>query len=102
MVTTQTIRILIVDDHPIVRDGLRSVLSTQRDFDVIGEAGDGHEALQQIQALVPDVVLLDLEMPVLDGVETLTQLSQSMPDVKVRVIIFTVAPTLRFFTIFRE
>ena len=93
MTSTPTIRILITDDHPIVRDGLRSVLSTQRDFEVVGEAGDGYEALQQIQALGPDVLLLDLEMPGLDGVETLIQLDQSMSDAKVRVIIFTAFDT---------
>ena len=68
------IHILLADDHPIVRDGLRAVLETQPDFVVIGEAGSGDEALRQIEALSPDVLLLDLEMPGMDGVAVLQQL----------------------------
>ncbi len=68
------IHILLADDHPIVRDGLRAVLETQPDFVVIGEAGGGDEALRQIEALSPDVLLLDLEMPGMDGVAVLQQL----------------------------
>ncbi len=70
------IRILVVDDHPIVRDGLIAVLTTQPDFDVVGEAGDGQAALRQIEALRPDVLLLDLEMPGLDGVGVLHRLRE--------------------------
>ena len=69
------IRILIADDHPIVRDGLTAVLSTQLDFEIVGAAGDGEETLRQVAALRPDVLLLDLEMPRLDGVETLRRLA---------------------------
>ncbi len=81
------IRILIVDDHPVVRDGLVAILSTQLDFAVVGEAGDGREALAQVAALRPDVILLDLEMPRMDGVETLRRLRQSDADAK--VLVFT-------------
>jgi DNA-binding NarL/FixJ family response regulator len=63
-----TINILIADDHPVVRDGLVAILTTQTDFEVVGEAGNGTEAVAQVQALQPDVLLLDLEMPELDGV----------------------------------
>jgi two-component system, NarL family, response regulator LiaR len=69
------IRILIADDHPIVRDGLTAVLSTQPDFEIVGAAGDGEETLRQVATLRPDVLLLDLEMPRLDGVETLRRLA---------------------------
>lgn len=87
----ETIRILVADDHPVLRDGLTAVLSTQSDFEVIGEAGSGLEAVRKAQELQPDVVLLDLEMPEMDGVEALKQMRGSRPDV--RVIIFTVFDT---------
>lgn len=83
---TAPIRIVIVDDHPLLRDGLIAVLSTQPDFDVIGEAGDGAEAIQQVLALRPDVVLLDLEMPAMDGVQVLTHLRGSCPAIPVIVL----------------
>ena len=85
------IRILIADDHPIVRDGLRAVLSTQPDFAVVGEAENGEQTLQQVAALQPDILLLDLEMPQGNGVETLTRLAQGAATV--RVIIFTAFDT---------
>lgn len=70
------IKLFIADDHPVVRDGLQAILQTQADFMVVGEAGDGHDTVRQIQELEPDVILLDLEMPELDGVETLRVLGQ--------------------------
>ncbi|MGH2657988.1 MAG: response regulator [Actinomycetota bacterium] len=65
---TGTIRILIADDHPVVRDGLTAMLATQDDFDVVGEASDGAEAVALVGRHEPDVVLMDLRMPELDGV----------------------------------
>jgi DNA-binding NarL/FixJ family response regulator len=65
------IRILIADDHPIVRDGLRKLLSLEDDFEIVGEANDGREVLELIQEKEPDIVLLDLRMPNLDGLATL-------------------------------
>lgn len=88
---TTTIRILIVDDHPVVRDGLNAILETQPDFEVVGEAGDGQEAVAQVEKLRPDVVLLDLDMPVLDGLGALRQIMEQHPATK--VIIFTVFDT---------
>lgn len=88
---TETIKILIVDDHPVVRDGLNAILETQPDFEVIGEAGDGQEAVAQVERLRPDVVLLDLDMPGLDGLGALQQIMKQRPDTK--VIIFTVFDT---------
>ncbi|WP_066360849.1 response regulator [Herbidospora mongoliensis] len=68
------IRVLIADDHPIVRQGLRTFLEVQGDIEVVGEAGDGAEAVKLARALSPDVVLLDLKMPVLDGLGALAEL----------------------------
>ncbi len=85
------IRILLADDHPVVRDGLVAILSTQSDFEVVGEAGNGRFAIQLVQELNPDLILLDLEMPEMDGVETLQTLRTANPDV--RVIVFTAFDT---------
>lgn len=82
-----TIRILLADDHPIVREGLRAVLETQPDFKVIAEADNGNDALRLALAQQPDILLLDLEMPVLDGVETIRRLRQEQPHA--RIIVFT-------------
>jgi len=81
------IRILLADDHPIVREGLRAVLETQADFEVIAEAARGDEALRLALALQPDILLLDLEIPILDGVETIRRLRQQQP--AARIIVFT-------------
>lgn len=85
------IHILVADDHPVVRDGLVAILSTQPDFKVVGEAGTGVEAVQKTLASTPDVVLLDLQMPELDGVGVLKQLSAAKAPA--RVIVFTAFDT---------
>ena len=81
------IRILLADDHPILREGLRAVLETQPDFEVIAEAANGLEAMRLAVDLQPDILLLDLEMPLLDGVETIRRLRQQQPHF--RIIVFT-------------
>jgi DNA-binding NarL/FixJ family response regulator len=68
------IRVLIADDHPVVRQGLRVLLSLEDDIEVVGETGDGAEAAELAAALVPDVILLDLKLPVLDGLGVLADL----------------------------
>ncbi len=85
------IRILIADDHPIVRDGLVAILNTQPDFEVIGEAVDGKELVERAAALLPDIVLTDLEMPRLDGVDAIRQIRERLPNT--RVIVLTVFDT---------
>ena len=82
-----TVRIVIADDHPIVRDGLKKLLLLEDDFEVVGEAGDGREVLDKVQALDPDVLLLDLRMPNLDGLSALQALQQS--NKRTRVIVLT-------------
>ena len=78
----QRIRILIADDHPIFRQGLISVFRSQREFTIIGEATDGRQALKLVRDLHPDVLLLDLAMPALTGLETLRELSDSPSPVR--------------------
>jgi len=78
----EAIKILIADDHPVVREGLFAMLSREVDFDVIGEAKDGVEAVNKAKELSPDVVLMDLRMPEMDGVEAMRQIKSEMPDVK--------------------
>ncbi len=86
-----SIRILVADDHPVVRDGLVAMLSTQVDFDVVGQAGDGQQTVTLAHELEPDVILLDLEMPEMDGVEVIRTLRQTCP--VVRVLVFTAFDT---------
>ncbi|QBD80610.1 response regulator transcription factor [Ktedonosporobacter rubrisoli] len=81
------VRIVLADDHPIVREGLRAVLETQPDFEVVAECGNGNEVVQASAKLQPDMILLDLEMPIMDGVETIRHLRKLQ--VVPRVIVFT-------------
>ena len=85
--TKKMVRIVLADDHPIVRDGLKKLLQLEDDFVVVGEAGDGREVLEKVRELDPDVLLLDLRMPNLDGLSTLQALQQT--NKRTRVIILT-------------
>src|ERR1041385_7192591 len=81
------VRIVIADDHPVVRDALKTLLQLEDDFAVVGEAGDGREVLDKVRELEPDVLLLDLRMPNLDGQSTLQALRLS--NRKTRVVVLT-------------
>jgi DNA-binding NarL/FixJ family response regulator len=88
---TDPIRLLIADDHPVVRDGLSGMFAPDPDFEVVGEASDGAEAIRLAQALKPDVILMDLRMPGMDGVAAITEIArQAIP---VRVLVLTTYDT---------
>ncbi|MEU1287497.1 response regulator transcription factor [Kitasatospora sp. NPDC005856] len=84
--STAPVRLLIVDDHPIVRDGLRGAFANSPEFEVVGEAGNGAEALDLVAELKPGLVLMDLRMPVMDGVTAIQRLGESAPEVRVLVL----------------
>jgi DNA-binding NarL/FixJ family response regulator len=83
---TKKIRVLIVDDHAVVRDGIRSVLSLQRDMQVIGEAVNGKEALDKTIELIPDVVVMDIVMPVMNGLDAAREICQKCKSAKVLML----------------
>ncbi len=84
--TQRSIRVMLVDDHGVVREGLRAYLELEPDIEVVGEARDGREAVRRAQELQPDVVLMDLVMPNMDGVEATSQIKQSRPETHVIVL----------------
>lgn len=87
------VRILIVDDHPVVRDGVRGLFAGEDDIEVVGEASDGKEALSKVAALSPDVVLMDLRMPDVDGVRAIQLMADQ--DLEARVLVLTTFDTDR-------
>jgi DNA-binding NarL/FixJ family response regulator len=80
------ITVLLVDDHPIVRDGLRRVLEGQPDMRVIGEAGDGEQAIEQVRLHAPHVVVMDVQMPKLDGIRATRQIHKHFSDVRILIL----------------
>src|SRR5512139_3479156 len=83
---TETIRVLIVDDHTVVRDGLQALLSVEPGMEVVGSAADGIEAVRLAQELNPDVILLDLVMPRMDGVQATIEIKRTNPDARILVL----------------
>ena len=80
------LRLLVADDHPIVRHGLRKIVEAQPDWEIVGEASDGQDAVQQTLRLRPDVAIVDIGMPIVDGIEATRQISQRCPDVQVLIL----------------
>ena len=83
---TKTITVLIVDDHAILRAGLRTLLNLQADIEVVGEAAAGAEALTMVQRLQPDVVLMDICLPDIDGLEVTAKLKKAHPNIRVLIL----------------
>ena len=79
-------RILIADDHAIVREGLRNILGAEPDIEIVGEATDGEEAISKTKEVEPDIVLMDITMPGMNGLEATRQIKQDSPDVKILVL----------------
>ncbi len=82
----EKIRIVVADDHPLIRRGVRAVLAMTENVQVIGEAEDGQQAINLYRLLLPDVLLLDLQMPVVDGLETIEQIREEFPDARILVL----------------
>jgi two-component system, NarL family, response regulator LiaR len=83
---SKSIRVYITDDHQIVRRGIRQLLSTEADIEVVGEASDGKAAVAEVEELKPDIVLMDLVMPVMDGIEAIRQIKAGHPSIQILVL----------------
>jgi DNA-binding NarL/FixJ family response regulator len=81
-----TIKIIIADDHPVIRSGLRALLSSQSDFEIVAEAGNGEEAANSAFTLTPDLVLMDMQMPILDGLGAIKLIRKKMPKANILVL----------------
>lgn len=86
MIQTRSIRIFLADDHIVVRQGLRALLAAEADFEIVGEAGNGLQALDAIKKIKPDVAVLDLKMPELNGLEVTRQLHKHLPEISIVIL----------------
>ncbi len=79
-------RIVIADDHTILREGLRKLLSSHEEFEVVGEAGNGREAIERVEKFKPNLILTDLSMPRMNGMEAIREIKRQFPETKVLVM----------------
>jgi two-component system, NarL family, response regulator len=86
MSDTHPIRILTVDDHPVLREGIAAVLGSEADIEVVAEAGNGTEAIEKFRALRPDVTLMDIQMPVVNGIDAIVEIRKHFPDARIIVL----------------
>ena len=84
--TDRPIKILLADDHTIVRQGLAKLLEAESNLEVVGEAQDGREAVNKVQKLIPDIVIMDIAMPLLNGIEATRQIKKTLPQTKVIIL----------------
>src|SRR5256886_13161198 len=82
----EKITVFLADDHTVVRQGLRALLSSEEDMEIVGEAENGRQAVQVVKKLLPDVVVMDIAMPVLNGLEATRQITRTVPSAKVLVL----------------
>ncbi len=86
MATPAPTRVMLVDDHEIMRDGLREVLQISGEFEVVGEAGDGEAAVRVAQCLKPDLIVMDVMMPLKNGIDACREITEALPDTKVLIL----------------
>lgn len=86
MIEMKTIRVLIADDHPIIRDSLRTLIATEPDLELVGEAVNGEEAVKKTDELRPNVILMDLVMPVKDGLQAISEIKSMHPEISILVL----------------
>jgi len=86
MNTGRPIRILTVDDHPLLREGIAAILGTERELDLVAQASNGHEAVEQFRTYHPDVTLMDLQMPQMNGIEAIQAIRKDFPDARIIVL----------------